>query len=103
MRAMSWLDEVETGDPRRLHRRYRNFGVLDENQVIGTAKQSKQSGRPEATAMVFSQTEMFPEPVSIARSREICDSMQHGSYFITTRKIDENTIRELYEEGMRPQ
>ena len=103
MRAVSWLDEVETGDPRRLHRRYRNFGVLDENQVIGTAKQSKQSGRPEATAMVFSQTEMFTEPVSIARSREICDSMKQNSYFITTRRIEENTIRELYEEGMRPQ
>ena len=71
--------------------------------MIGTAKRSKQNGRLLATALVFSQTEMFPEPVSIARSREICDSMQHGSYFITTRRIDENTVRELYEEGMRPQ
>ena len=53
--------------------------------------------------MVFSQTEMFPEPVSIARSREICDSMNQNSYFITIRRIDENAIRELYEEGMRPQ
>lgn len=103
MRAVSWLDEVETGDPRRLHRRYRNFGVLDEHQVIGTAKQSKQSGRPEATALVFSQTEMFTEPVSIARSREICDSMNQNSYFITTRRINENTVRAFYEEGMGPQ
>ena len=103
MRAMSWLDEVETGDPRRLHRRYRNFGVLDESQVIGIARRSTRSGRLLATALVFSQTEIFPEPVSIARSGEICDSMKHGSYFITTRRIDENTVRELYEEGMRPQ
>ena len=103
MRAVSWLDEVETGDPRRLYRRYRNFGVLDESQVTGIARRSTQSGRLLATALVFSQTEMFTEPVSIARSGEICDSMKHGSHFITTRRIEENTIRELYEEGMRPQ
>ena len=45
----------------------------------------------------------FDEPVSIARSREICDSMKHGSRFITTRRIDENTVRAFYEEGMGPQ
>ena len=71
--------------------------------MIETARRSEQSGRLLATALVFSQTEMFTEPVSIARSGEICDSMKHGSHFITTRRIDENTIRELYEEGMRPQ
>ena len=103
MRAESWLDEVETGDPRRLHRRYRHFGVLDKHQVIGTAKRSKQNGRLQATALVFSQTEMFTEPVSIARSREMCDSMNQNSYFITTRRIDENTVRAFYEEGMGPQ
>ncbi len=103
MRAMSWLDEVETGHPRRLYRRYRHFGVLDEHQVIGTAKRSAQNGRSEATALVFSQTEMFTEPVSIARAREMCDSMNQNSYFITTRGIDENTVRAFYEEGMGPQ
>ncbi len=103
MRAMSWLDEVETGDPRRLYRRYRHFGVLDEHQVIETAKHSAQNGHSEATALVFSQTEMFTEPVSIARSREIYDSMKQNSYFITTRRIDENTVRVFYEEGMGPQ
>ncbi|MCQ3806138.1 MAG: hypothetical protein OXB92_00820 [Acidimicrobiaceae bacterium] len=103
MRAMSWLDEVETGAPRRLYRRYRHYGVLDEHQVIETAKRSKRTGRSEATALVFSQTEMFTEPVSIARSREICDSMNQNSYFITTRRIDENYVRAFYEEGMGPQ
>ena len=71
--------------------------------MIGTAKRSKQSGRSQATALVFSQTEMFTEPVSIARSREMCDSMNQNSYFITTRRIDENTVRAFYEEGMGPQ
>lgn len=101
MRAMSWLDDVATGDPRRLHRKYRNLGVLDERQVLDSAKPSGPSGRPAATALLFSQTEMFAEPVPIARAREICGSMNKSAFFITTRKTDENTVRGFYEEGMR--
>ena len=57
---MSWLDELDTGDPRRLYRKYRNYGVLDEPQVLDSAKPSGPSGHPAATALLFSQTEMFP-------------------------------------------
>ncbi len=103
MRAMSWLDEVKTGDPRRLYRLHRHFGVLDEHQVIEAAKRSTHNGPSEAAALIFSQTEMFTEAVSIARSREICARMRQNSYFITTRRIDENTVRAFYEEGMGPQ
>ena len=99
--AMSWLDEVDTGDPRRLYRKYRNYGVLDQQQVLDSARPSGPSGHPAATALLFSQTEMFPEPVPIARARELCDSMNANGYFITIRKIDENTVRAFHEEGMR--
>ena len=30
VRAISWLDDVETGDPYRLYRKYRHRGVLNE-------------------------------------------------------------------------
>ena len=100
VRAISWLDEVETGHPCGLHRKYRNYGVLDEQQVIGVASLSKKSGRLEATAMLFSQTEIFTEPVPIARARELCDNMNRQGFFQTTRKIDEKTVRRFYEEGM---
>ena len=66
---MSWLDEVETGHPRSLYRKYRNYGVLDEDQVIATARASGKSGHLEATALLFSQTELFSEPVPIGRAR----------------------------------
>ena len=101
VRAMSWLDEVDTGDPRRLYRKYRDRGVLDEQQVLGSAKPSGKSGHPAATAMLFSQTEVFREPVPIARARELCDSMNQDGFFITTQRIDEDAVRRLYEEGMR--
>lgn len=103
VRAMSWLDEVETGHPRGLHRKYRNYGVLDEQQVIDIASLSKKSGQPEATVMLFSQTEVFPEPIPKARSQELCDDMNQGGFFVTTRKIDENAVRRFYGEGMRRQ
>ena len=98
---MSWLDEVETGDPRRLYRKYRNYGVLDQQQVLESARPSGPSGHPAATALLFSQTETFPNPVPISRARELCDNMNKDGYFITIRKIDENIVRTFYEEGMR--
>ena len=99
VRAMSWLDEVDTGDPRRLYRKYRDRGVLDEQQVLASAKPSGKNGHPAATALLFSQTEMFRDPVPIARARELCASMDTDGYFITTRQIDEDSVRAFYEEG----
>ena len=101
VRAMSWLDEVDTGDPRRLYRKYRDRGVLEEQQVLDSAKRSGQGGGLVATALLFSQTEVFPTPVPIARSRELCDSMNKPGFFQTTQRIDEGAARRFYEEGTR--
>ena len=101
VRALSWLDEAETGHPRRLHRKYHNYGVLDERQVVGAASASRRDGQLEATAMVLSQTEVFPAPVSIARSRQLCDSMNTPGFFQTAQRIDEDAAHRFYEEGMR--
>ena len=101
VRAMSWLDEVDTGDPHRLYRKYRDRGVLDEQQVLGSARRSGKGGRLAATALLFSQTEVFPAPVPMTRSRELCESMNRTGFFQTTRPIDEGAARRLYEEGMR--
>ena len=101
VRAMSWLDEAETGHPRRLHRKYHNYGVLDERQVLDAAISPRRGGQPEATAMIFSQTEVFPAPVPIARSRQLCDSMNRAGFFRTTQSIDEDVVRRFHEEGMR--
>ena len=98
---MSWLDEAETGHPRRLHRKYHNYGVLDEGQVLDAASSPRRGGQPEATAMLFSQTEVFPVPIPIGRSRELCDSMNTAGFFRTTQRIDEDVARRFYDEGMR--
>ena len=51
--------------------------------------------------MVFSQTEVFPAPVPIARSRQLCDSMNTPGFFQTAQRIDEAVVHRFYEEGMR--
>lgn len=101
VRAMSWLGEVDTGDPHRLFRKHQDRGVLDKPQVLGSAKPSGESGDLAATALLFSQTEIFCEPVPITRARELCPDMNAGGYFITTRQVDEQSVRALYEEGSR--
>ena len=100
-RAMSWLDAVETGDPIRLYRKYRYRGVLDKAQVLGSAKPSSKGNHLAATTLLFSQTEIFREPVPVDRARELCPDMNQNGYFITTRGIDEVIVQAFYEEGMR--
>ena len=100
VRAISWLDAVDSGDPHHLYRKYRDRGVLDEEQVVGSAKLRRNSGSPRATALLFSQTEVFREPVPIARARELCPVMVAKGYFRTTRQIDELSVRAFYEEGL---
>lgn len=101
VRAMSWLDAVDTGDPRHLYRKYRDRGVLDKAQVLGSARPSSEGDHLTATALLFSQTEIFPEPVSIDRARELCPDMNQDGYFITTRRIDEVIVQAFYEEGLK--
>ena len=101
VRAMSWLDEIDIGDPHRLYRKYRDRGVLDEQQVLDSAKRSRKGGGLVATALLFSQTEVFRAPLPIARARELCDSMNTAGFFQTTQQIDEEAARRFYEEGTR--
>ena len=101
VRAISWLDAVETGDPHRLYRKYRDRGVLDKPQVLGSARQSGEGEKLQATALLFSQTEIFREPIPIERARELCPDMNTDGYFITTRRIDEVIVQAFYEEGLR--
>ncbi len=58
-------------------------------------------GNLVATALLFSQTEVCPSPVSIARARELCHKMKRSGFFQTTQRIDEEAVCRLYKEGCR--
>ena len=101
VRALSWLDEVETGHPRHLYRKYRDRGVLDELQVRESAKPFGETGHLAVTALLFSQTEVFPEPIPLTRARQLFPKMKTEGYFVTARQIQEDVVYKFYEEGMR--
>ena len=100
LRAMSWLDGVDTGTPERLHRRYSRRGVFDLEQV----RQSANSGRgdsPAATVLLFSQTDVFDDPVNAGRARELGpDDIWQQGFANTARSVSERTAEALYREGM---
>ena len=98
VRAMSWMDECETGPARDIHSKYSEHGVLDLNQVLEIANTPKH-GPPKVTAMLFSQTEIFPQPVPLDKSKELCEEMRKPGYLQTVKPIKETTVRQFYEEG----
>ncbi len=100
-RAMSWLDEVDTDDPHRLFSKYQDRGVFNKQQVFESAKPFGDSGALAATALLFSQTEVFDKPVPKARASELCPEMRTEGFFVTTRQVDEQSVSALYTEGLK--
>lgn len=99
MRAMSWLDAYETGDPERLFRKYRRRGVFELHQVRTSATE-RRDGRYRATVLLFSRTDVFRTPVDIAAARELCPAMQASGFFVTTRQVEEHVAEAFYRVGM---
>ena len=100
MRAISWLDAVDVGDPRHLHSKYRNRGVLSEQDIVGRARTSSRTGTQTATALLFSRTDVFPRAIPLTRAQELDGDMQTPGYFQTVKKIDEISVLSFYREGM---
>ena len=100
LRAMSWLDGVDTGTPERLHRRHSRRGVFDLHQVREAAT-SGRGGAPTATVLLFSRTDVFDHPVSAARAHELApDDIWKQGFANTARSVSERTAEALYREGM---
>ena len=100
MRAISWLDAVDTGNPKRLYRRHGRKGILTVEQVRERAGMTRQGGQPVATALLFSRTEVFSAPVSIERARQLHQPMTQNGYFQSSRLINETSVEAFYREGM---
>jgi hypothetical protein len=64
VRACSSLGEVAVDDPDRLHRRFRRLGVYELSDVRRAATQG------QASAIRFTDTELFDQPVTYAELKE---------------------------------
>ena len=101
MRALSWLDATDSGDPRQLHLNYRRRGVLTEQDVVDRAQVSRKSGAQRVTALLFSRTEVFPEPVPLARARALDARMRKAGFFQTVQATDEASVLTFYREATK--
>lgn len=99
MRAISWLDATDSGDPRQLHLKYRHRGVLSEQEVVGRARVYQTSGAQKVTALLFSRTEVFPGPVPLARARALDARMGTAAFFQTVQGTDEASVLAFYREA----
>ena len=101
MRALSWLDATETGEPHQLHHKYRLRGVLTEEDVVSRARTSAKTCSESVTVLLFSRTEVFQRPVALAGAREIERDMQTAGYFQTIKAIDEISAMKFHLEGTK--
>lgn len=101
MRALSWLDATDSGDPRQLHLKHRRRGVLTEQDVVGRARVSRKSGAQTVTALLFSRTEVFPQPVPLVRARELDARMGTAGFFQTVQETDEASALAFYLEATK--
>ena len=68
IRACSILEEVIIGKPLDLYRRFRNLGIYSEQDILKVAKGDRAT---EIMALRFSHTELFSNPISFNKIREI--------------------------------
>ncbi|MFF4386265.1 GNAT family N-acetyltransferase [Streptomyces sp. NPDC001552] len=92
----SRLDEVVIDDPDTLHSQFEHLGVYGRGEV---RKAAEPYGR--AMALRFSDTELFPEPVSYRRLCVLAEDLGLALSLQQLSKINGTLFQAVYEEGHR--
>ncbi len=90
-RACSFLIEAERGPAKTLFKKYRRFGVFDWRDVLKLAGKAEN----EITALRFSHTETFSQPIPWPEMRDDLKSPPAGP-----RPLDDSLFLKLYRRGM---
>lgn len=90
----SRLDDVVVGDPEALFSRFEHLGVYGLSEV---RNQSEPTG--SVMALRFSDTEIFPAPVTHARLAALAKGLGLPLSLITLSKISSALFQAVYEEG----
>ena len=88
IRASSILDEVVIGRANDLYRRFRRLGIYQWSDVLRTANNNPDN---HIMALKFSNTELFPKPVSLEAMREIFN--QTEGYYPVLRSPQSISVR----------
>ena len=94
--ALSHLDEVETGPPGILFRKYRKFGVFEWREIYRICKEDPSR---EIMALLFSHTFPLRKTIPLSVLRRIYDESDKNLFLQSISKIPEPIFRKLYHLG----
>ena len=95
--AISHLDEVEIGTPKKLFKKFKKFGILDWDDICN--KMCKGDTSKEIMALKFSHTFLFREPISLNDMRTVYEEDGLGLWLQSPSKIPVATFRKLFHRG----
>jgi predicted nucleic acid-binding protein/GNAT superfamily N-acetyltransferase len=98
IRAYSILDEVVIAKPKELYRQFNRLGIYELKDLIATAKNNSDNS---ITALKFSHTELFSEPVNYSKVDETLQSID-GKKFMSAGMlpISAKSFETIYRLGM---
>ncbi|WP_234335998.1 hypothetical protein [Streptomyces sp. NRRL S-920] len=92
----SRLDDVVIDEPDTLHSKFEHLGVYGRVEVRSVADASG-----NAMALRFSDTEIFPKPVTLRRLNSLAESLGLRLSLMSLSKISNELFQAVYEEGHR--
>ncbi|NLX22940.1 MAG: GNAT family N-acetyltransferase [Phycisphaerae bacterium] len=97
IRAVSYIERVETGPPKELFRRFRKLGVYEWRHVYELARRHTDN---QVMAFVFSHTELLPKPVPLKVFKSVLmDCEQRSNNLQSPVLINGQTFVRLYQIG----
>lgn len=97
VRACSYLDEVVVDYPKKLFSRFHKLGIYSWNDVYSTAKKDLNN---KIQSILFSNTELFKNPVYISDITKIWNKYNRSKFHIQSPiYIKEEIFKEIYQLG----
>jgi predicted transcriptional regulator len=96
IKASSYIDEIFIDDPKKLYKQFKQLGVYEWKHVSETANKNK-----EVMAFVFSDTELFKNPISLIATKKIIKELENKNFMaLSPVEIKTETYLALYKLGM---
>ncbi len=93
--ASSYIDEIFIDKPKKLYKQFEKLGIYKWKDI------SEKSGEKELLmAFVFSDTELFKDPISLKKTCKIFSALEHKKFMaVTPIKIKSETYFEVLKQG----
>lgn len=95
--ATSYLDDVYTGEAKRVFKKYQNYGIYEWSDIL---KLAKNDARHEIKALKFTDSEVFKKPVYLAEIERIMQECgQRKNTFASPVRVSSEIFYRIYMTG----